>query len=261
MTHSVVALFLKPGPGQPMLRVSELRGVSRRGLMGDANAHPCSPRHVLLTALEDVRALHLRYDALRANILIEGPLSTFSSGDVLTLGSLRLRTTIPCDVCTRLNESRPALSKEIGARRGVLARVLNDGQVRDGSRIQRAVDCLPPMSANWHERIATVVRAVPCGQVISFAALALAAGVQSAYCRAIPAVLRKAAALGAPVHRVVPGDVSRIPETVLTRLISEGVRFSGQGLPHWDASSLYATDERPFERAQPRSEATGSARW
>jgi alkylated DNA nucleotide flippase Atl1 len=219
----VTALFVKPRAGAPMVRVAELAGARGRGLADDANASASSPRHVLLASAGDLRALALPDDALRANVVVDGSLDGVASGDVLHVGSLALRITIRCDTCRRLDDERRGLAAQVGARRGVLARVICDGRATVGAPVERGGQ-LPALAASWHDRVRAIVRAIPRGHVMTYTGLARAAGVQSVYCRALPAVLRKVAAPDVPVDRVVPGHARR-------------------DAVEWDASAFYAADE------------------
>lgn len=171
-----------------MVRVSRLRGIAGIGLDGDVNAAAASPRHVLLASAGDIAALGLPLDALRANIVLDR--AELASGDVLRLGSLVLRITIACEACHWLDVEQPGLRKRIGERRGLLARVLTAGEVHDGAHVERA-GALAPLADHWHERVRQIVTAMPPEQTMSYAALAEVAGLPRAYCRALPAVLRK----------------------------------------------------------------------
>lgn len=251
---SVVALFLKPRVGEPMSRVASARGVGGLGLEGDANASASSPRQVLIAGADDLRSMRLRYDSLRANIVLDRGVHDLSSGDVLRVGSLWLRITMRCEACGRLNQERPGLSKEVGARRGILARVICDGEVGEGAETFSAGGHLPALSDNWHERVRQIVHAIPSGKIVSYASLAEVAGVQSVYCRALPAVLRKAALDGAPVHRAVPADLQRVSTGTARLLAAEGIQTKRPTVSaYWPTDSFYQEDERAFTIPRTRS--------
>jgi alkylated DNA nucleotide flippase Atl1 len=208
-----------------MVPVGEIEGVAGRGIVGDAGAAADGLRHVLIVAERDLRALGVGAAGLRANVVVDGELEALASGSVVTFGELALRITIGCEACGRLDEVRAGLAKEVGARRGVLARVVGSGRVRIGERGRMAGRAMRALDGDWKERVLEIVRNVPAGSVISYAALARAAGVQATYCRALPSVLRGLAARGAPVERVVP------ERAVAAR-------------PLWDAGGYYAAQER-----------------
>jgi MOSC domain-containing protein YiiM len=203
----VTALFAKPAPRAPMIAVQELRGVAGQGLVDDANAHPASPRHVLLVDANDLRELSLRGDQLRANIVLDGNVNALPSGTVLAIGELRMRITIECDRCAHLERVRAGLSKMIGARRGMLARVVESGRVRVGDSARVLAERLPAMPADWKRRAADVVASLPAGETINYRQLAITVGVDRAYIRAMPTVLRALGIAG----RIVKGDAASLP--------------------------------------------------
>lgn len=220
------SLHRKPRARAPMETVATLNGVAGHGLVGDAAAHAASPRHVLLVAAADLAALGVTGPDVRANLVVRGDLHGLASGDVVSFGSLALRITIPCEACRRLDHVRPGLAHEIGLRRGVLARVVGDGTASPGDRGHVLPRALPALAVDWKARILSILTRMPTDRVITYAALARAAGVQSTYCRALPAVLRALAARGASIDRVLPD------------------RAAPLDAPRWDASSLYAAEER-----------------
>lgn len=220
----LIALFSKPRTGAPMQPVSAVSGRAGHGLVGDASADPASPRHVLLVAAHDLQSLDVTAADLRANLVVRGELASLASGAVVSFGSLALRLTIPCEACAYLDTVRPHLAREIGPRRGVLARVLSDGVATLRDRGELPPIALPALSSDWRARVHAIVLAIPPGRVLTYAALARAAGVQRAYIRALPSVLRALAARGAPVERIVPAS----------RLGSVQV---------WDAARYYAAQE------------------
>ncbi len=221
----LTSLFIKSRAGAAMVPVEEVAGVAGRGIIGDASAAADSPRHVLLVSERDLRALGVSAEGLRANLVVDGELATLPSGSVVTFGTLALRITIACEACGRLNEVRTGLAKEVGARRGLLARVVGSGRASIGDRGRVTVHAMRSLDADWKQRVLEIVMNVPPDSVISYAALARAAGVQATYCRALPTVLRTLAARGAPVERVVSGGA------VAERRL-------------WDAESYYAAQER-----------------
>ncbi|HUQ03372.1 MAG TPA: MOSC domain-containing protein [Kofleriaceae bacterium] len=223
----LASLYVKPKARAPMQRLREIAGLAGHGLVGDASADAGSPRHVLLVSEDDVRALALDPHDLRANLVVRGNVDGLASGQLLAFGTLVLRITIPCEPCGRLNQVRAGLSKEIGIRRGVLARVLSSGRAEVGDSAAVLPRTSTRLHPDWRDRVDEIVRRVPPDHVVSHAALARAAGVQPAYCRALPTVLRSLASRGAPVHRVMPASALRPSSRV------------------WDAASYFTHDEAP----------------
>lgn len=242
------ALYLKPRPGAAMQPVSEVTTRAGAGLAGDCNADPASPRQVLLIAGSAVRALGLADPDLRANLVVDGDLHLLSSGAILELGDLRLRVTIPCEPCRKLEHVRPGLAREVGAERGLLARVLSSGALHVGSRGHLAPTRAAPLDASWRSRVLDILAQVPAGKVITYAALATVAGVQPAYCRALPAVLRSASGRELPIHRVVPADVSKLDAAHRRKLLAEGADLDQPSACAWSGADYYSAQEAHLAR-------------
>lgn len=196
-----------------------LRLVDGTGILGDLHAHPFSPRQLLLASQSAYDELALPPHALRENLLVDIDTAALRSGTVLQLGSeVSIRLMFECEACGGLDVQRPGLSRVIGARRGMLARVLSGGLIRRGDAIREAPAPMPAWPGDWRARVALVLDAVPAGSVIELRHLARLAGVQSSYCRAFPAVIRK---LG-------PGYAGKAVASQ-----------SASTLPRWEGSGLF----------------------
>lgn len=239
----VRALFLKPEPGAPMRDASSVIGKAGHGLVGDCSGHPASPRQVLVVAADAVRALGLGAADLRANLVVAGDLDRLGSGTVLDFGGLRLRITIPCEPCAQLDKVRPGLSRDVGLRRGLLARVVASGTVALGGRGEVAPDHLRPLAASWKARVQDIVAHIPAGKLISYAALTVLAGVQTSYCRALPGVLKSRSLEALPVHRVVPASIDKVDAAQLRALRAEGIDLRNRAGHDWDGAAYYAAEE------------------
>jgi alkylated DNA nucleotide flippase Atl1 len=232
-----------------MLPVPGVTGRAGVGLVGDCNADPASPRQVLLIARGSVRELELRDPDLRANLVVDGDLHLLASGSILDFGELGLRVTIPCEPCRKLEHVRPGLSREVGARRGLLARVLSSGALHVGSRGRISPARAAPLEASWQSRVLHILAQVPEGKVLTYAALATLAGAQPAYCRALPAVLRSASGRGLPIHRVVPADVSKVEAAHRLRLLAEGADLRNPPDCFWNGADYYSAQEACLARS------------
>jgi alkylated DNA nucleotide flippase Atl1 len=242
------SLFIKTRVGAPMRRVQSLEAIAGYGLAGDCNAHAASPRQVLLVDLGTIAEMILAEDDLRANLVIDGDLERVASGRSISFGQVRLRITIPCEPCGKLNVVRPRLSREIGLRRGLLARVLSGGTLQVGDIGATDAWSTPPLASDWKARVRHIVMQVPEGKVITYSALVTAAGVQSAYCRALPSVLKVLGRLDVPVHRVVPSDPRKIDADNLRKLRKEGANLTAGKTAHWNNVLYFATQESPKVR-------------
>lgn len=186
---TVRALALRAQGGRTQVeRVEALAGL---GLSGDIHADARSPRQVLLAGAPAYAALALPPGVLRENLLLDIDTAGLASGAILRIGNARLRLSFQCEACGSLDKHVPGLARAIGKRRGMLARVLADGEIRIGDALTVLDESLPALPEDWRERVARVLEAVPAGMVIGYADLAHVAGIQSSYCRAFPRVLAK----------------------------------------------------------------------
>jgi hypothetical protein len=187
----VRALALRPAGTRVSLTVDGVRALAGHGLEGDKHADPFSPRQLLLAGRDAYGDLSLPAHALGENLLFDVGTARLASGTVLQIGGEAvLRLMFQCEPCGALDGFQPGLSSRIGPRRGMLARVLAGGMIRPGDRILDTGCPLPAWSDDWRERVAQVLHAVPDGMVLTYARLALLAGVQASYCRAFPRLLK-----------------------------------------------------------------------
>jgi alkylated DNA nucleotide flippase Atl1 len=238
----IVSIHTKPDPGALMQIALNAEALAGVGLKGDCNADPSSPRQVLLVDRRSLTELKLRDADLRANLVVDGELTGLESGTIVTFGDVSLRITIPCEPCGKLNLVRAGLSQRIGAKRGLLARVLSAGELRVGAKGRVSKFGTQSLAPNWKLRVKDIIKQVPKGKVITYGDLATVAGVQTAYCRAIPAVLRSIRDLDIPVHRVVPSDWKKIDAGQMRWLASEGADLS-ETRSYWNNALYYASQE------------------
>lgn len=201
----IKALALRTKAGSPPRQVACADAIEARGLLGDAHAGRLSPRQLLLAGEGVYRDFALPMHALRENLLLDAETAGLASGSVLRIGSdVLLRLMFQCEACGKLDACRPALSRDIGLRRGVLARVLRGGVIRPGDAVRDEGLLLPAWSDDWRARVIQVLDAVPPGSVIEYRDLARLAGIASTYCRGFP---RMIARLGpAYANKAVPAQ-------------------------------------------------------
>ena len=189
---TVQALAIRPARARPPLAVTSVQALAGIGLQGDAHADASSPRQILLAGTAAYEELALPAHALRENLLADVDTAPLASGTVLQIGrDVLVRLMFQCEACGALDVQRPGLARAIGARRGVLTRVLNGGQVRVGDAICALDMRLPPWPEDWRARVALVLDAVPANAVVEYKHLARMAGIQSSYCRAFPRLIRQ----------------------------------------------------------------------
>jgi hypothetical protein len=186
----IKALAIRPPGTNSSTAVDAVRALDG-GIEGDRHADPLSPRQVLLASAAVYADLALLPHTLGENLLVDLDTSLLSSGTVLQIGdAVQLRLMFQCEACGHLDEFQAGVSGRIGRRRGVLARVLAGGIIRPGDRILDLGLLLPAWDDDWRARVAQVLRALPDGMVLTYARLALLAGVQSSYCRAFPRLVK-----------------------------------------------------------------------
>ena len=189
---TVRALATRASRTQPQRRVDRVTAIAGAGLAGDAFADVLSPRQLLLAGAAVYEDFALPAHALRENILLDADTAQLASGTVLSIGAaVRVRLMFQCEACGQLDACRPGLSGMLGARRGVLARVLAGGVIERGDAVRDLGIIAPAWSDDWRDRIRRVLDAVPPGCVVEYKHLARLAGIQSSYCRAFPRLIGK----------------------------------------------------------------------
>lgn len=186
----LASLSLRPPGSAAPQAVERLTLVADAGIDGDRHRDPASPRQLLLASSATYADFSLAPHALRENLLLDTPIDSLPSGTVLQIGEqAQVRLMFMCEACGRLDLHGAHVAARIGARRGVLARVVQGGAIRVGDTVRDLGPLLPTWSDDWHERVAQVIDAMPPDTVIEYALLARLAGIQSTYCRAFPRFL------------------------------------------------------------------------
>ena len=135
---TIVGIRRCPGSRRPMEPLNSARVIQDFGLEADHHARAGSERQLLLVEEETLQALDLRIGEVRENLTTRGVVLTgLDNGSILRIGSeVRLRITKPCLPCSRMDEIRAGLQRELDGRRGVLARVESGGTVSVGDPIR-----------------------------------------------------------------------------------------------------------------------------
>lgn len=134
----LVSIQKCPGSRRPMQPVNPARLIQDFGLEKDHHARSGSERQLLLIEEETLRAMNLRIGEVKENLTTRGiVLKGLGQGRILQIGSeVRLRITKPCLPCSRMDEIRAGLQRELDGRRGVLARVESGGSISVGDPIR-----------------------------------------------------------------------------------------------------------------------------
>ena len=133
---TVAGLFVSPGRGsgrsEPRARVRASEGL---GLEGCAHANP-PRREVLLVSKEHLDALDVEPGAIRENVTVEGAdVQDWPVGQRVRVGEALFEITMVCDPCQRMDELRQGLRAELDGKRGMLAHVLEGGEIALGDSV------------------------------------------------------------------------------------------------------------------------------
>jgi MOSC domain-containing protein YiiM len=134
----VVGLWTSPAKGSGRMDAQErAQALEEHGLEGCAHARPGTKRQVLFASAEHLDALGVEYGRIRENFTIDGDdVQAWPIGQRLRVGGAEFEITMVCDPCSRMDELRPGLQAEIDGKRGVLARVIESGEVAAGDEVE-----------------------------------------------------------------------------------------------------------------------------
>jgi len=113
------------------------RALEDHGLEGCAHARPGTKRQVLFASQEHIDAVGVEPGAIRENFTVSGAdVQGWAPGQRLAVGDAVFEVTMECEPCERMDELRPGLRAELEGRRGVLAKVVETGDVAVGDEIR-----------------------------------------------------------------------------------------------------------------------------
>jgi MOSC domain-containing protein YiiM len=133
----VAGLYVSPardsGRSESRERVSAL---ADHGLEGCAHANP-PRREVLLVSKQHLDAVGVAPGVIRENITVEGvDVQSWPVGQRVQVGEALLEVTMVCDPCSRMDDVRPGLRVELDGRRGMLAHVVESGEIALGDAVE-----------------------------------------------------------------------------------------------------------------------------
>ncbi len=133
---TVAGLFTSParksGVSTPYERVTAVAGL---GFEGCAHANP-PMREVLFVSQEHLDGLRLAPGAIRENITVAGTdVEEWPIGQRVQAGGAVFEITMVCDPCERMDALRPGVRKQHEGKRGMLARVVDGGEVAVGDEL------------------------------------------------------------------------------------------------------------------------------
>ena len=134
---TVAGLFVSPARGsgrsEPRERVLAIKS---QGFEGCAHANP-PRREVLLVSKEHLDAIAVDPGAIRENVTVEGAdVHDWPVGQRVKVGGALLEVTMVCEPCHRMDELRAGLRTSLGGKRGMLAHVVDGGEIALGDEIE-----------------------------------------------------------------------------------------------------------------------------
>lgn len=135
---SVSGVWTSPGKNSGRMTPRErARAVAGHGLEGCAHARVGTKRQVLFASAKHLEAVGVEPGRIRENFTVSGTdVHGWPIGQRLQVGGAMFEITMVCDPCSRMEEIRPGLQAELEGRRGMLARVLESGDVAVGDDIR-----------------------------------------------------------------------------------------------------------------------------
>jgi MOSC domain-containing protein YiiM len=137
MSH-VVGLWTSPAKNSGRMDPRDrVRAIEGHGLEGCAHARAGTKRQVLFASAQHLDDLGVDYGRIRENFTIEGAdVHDWPVGQQVRIGEALFEITMVCDPCERMDAIRPGLQAELDGRRGMLARVVESGEVAAGDTVE-----------------------------------------------------------------------------------------------------------------------------
>jgi MOSC domain-containing protein YiiM len=133
---TVAGLFTSPARKSGVSTSHErVRALAGHGFEGCAHANP-PKREVLFVSQEHLASLDLEPGAIRENVTVAGAdVQEWAVGQRVQAGAAVFEITMVCDPCHRMDELRPGLRSLLDGKRGMLARVVEGGDVAVGDEL------------------------------------------------------------------------------------------------------------------------------
>lgn len=184
----ITHLFYKPTRYDPVVPAKTL-SVSDSGIEGAVHAEPI--RHILLVPRSTLDAFGLKPGDLRENVVVDdsqlGALHDFPSGTVLAVGDVRIRLTIHCEPCPRMNVvvSDYRVLQDV---RGYLGTIITPGTIHVGDIVVPQGVHFEAIPFDLRERIAWYLAKQT--EPVPVTTLVKDVGLSLSYCRAMPNMLK-----------------------------------------------------------------------
>ena len=124
--------------GTPSDPVQLAKALSGMGLEGDRSCSADNVRQVLLMDKETLDRLELQPGQIKENITTSGiDLTQAQAGQVFFIGDdVTMEVVGDCEPCGKMDSIRPGLREGLNGRRGMLATVINGGDIKIGDSIR-----------------------------------------------------------------------------------------------------------------------------
>jgi molybdopterin adenylyltransferase len=133
---SIAGIFVSPAKRAEMQSLERVRAISGHGLDGCAHARP-PKREVLFASAEHLESVDVPPGRIRENLTVEGAdVQEWPIGQRVAAGDAVFEVTMVCDPCNRMDDLRPGLQAELEGKRGMLARVVETGEVALGDEVR-----------------------------------------------------------------------------------------------------------------------------
>jgi MOSC domain-containing protein YiiM len=134
----IVGVFTSPGRNTAQsVPHGRRQAIAGHGLDGCAHANP-PKREVLFVSAEHIESVDVEPGAIRENLLIEGTdVQQWPIGQRVKVGDEAVfEVTMVCDPCARMDALREGLRTELDGKRGMLASVVESGEVAVGDPVE-----------------------------------------------------------------------------------------------------------------------------
>ena len=134
----IVGLWTSPAKNSGRMDARDrVQAIEGHGLEGCAHARPGTKRQVLFASAQHLDDVGVEYGRIRENFTVEGAdVHDWPVGQQVRIGEALFEITMVCDPCSRMDEIRPGLQAELDGRRGMLALVVEGGEVAAGDEIE-----------------------------------------------------------------------------------------------------------------------------
>ncbi len=136
MSGTIASLQIVTTRHAPMESKDSVRAIADLGLEGDIHGKRGSTRQVLFMDEETLVAFGLSAGRVRENITTRGiELKSLTAGTRLRVGGAVFEITESCTPCEFVNDIKPGLRAQMQGQRGMLARVIEGGELCVGDAI------------------------------------------------------------------------------------------------------------------------------